>query len=277
MPLPLNKQACGVFSLHGNREIMVSARETTPLNAAWTHPALTNSSPPGEEEYVFEESLTSTHGRSILAFGITVISVIFGLFIILTAWPHAAGQAGSSSFPPDGPPQPPSLRPKDPVDPASIPTVDTAVVGSPTRPHARLQASGCPPLAAPPPGHRFLQIKNNCNESLWLGVIPAGAAVPPGNSWLWEAGECKTLTVVSSLASLRVWGRTHCDADFNCLTGSCRVDAYGGCTTAGETPCTLWEATLQDHCTPEPVAGMVREGGGREGGRGGEEGGREGS
>ena len=100
-----------------------------------------------------------------------------------------------------------------------------------------------------------LQIKNNCKESVWPGIIPAGAAVV--DSWLWKAGECKTLIVASSLPSLRVWGRTGCDAQFNCITGSCRVEGNGGCASAGEAPCSLWEATLQDHCTATPVAGMV--------------------
>lgn len=81
--------------------------------------------------------------------------------------------------------------------------------------------------------------------------------MPPGNTWLWKAGECKTLQVASSLPSLRVWGRTECDEDFNCVTGSCRVEGNGGCVSAGEAPCSLWEATLQEHCTQTPVAGMV--------------------
>jgi len=29
--------------------------------------------------------------------------------------------------------------------------------------------------------------------------------------------------------------------------------SYGGCTGSGAAPCTLWEATIQDHCTDEPV------------------------
>lgn len=30
----------------------------------------------------------------------------------------------------------------------------------------------------------------------------------------------------------------------------------GGCASAGEAPCSLWEATLQDHCTATPMPGM---------------------
>lgn len=87
-------------------------------------------------------------------------------------------------------------------------------------------------------------------------MIPAGAALPPGNSWLWKAGECKTLSVASSLPSLRVWARTGCDETFKCRTGTCRTEGNGGCASAGEAPCTLWEATLQDHCTATPMPGM---------------------
>lgn len=103
---------------------------------------------------------------------------------------------------------------------------DDAPVGSPTDPNPRKRESGCPVLGNPPPGRRYIQIKNNCKEPIWPGMIPAGAALPPGNSWLWKPGECKTLTVASSLPSLRVWARTGCDETFKCRTGSCRTEGY---------------------------------------------------
>jgi len=238
---------------------MPRATEATPLNASDA------SQTDDGGELTIEERFTSPQGRSILAFGLTIISVIFVLFIILTTIPHDHGKKKSSTPFTSSPGLKPTSSHASPSASAPAPTtpppekVDTtAAVGSPTDPHPRMSAPGCPVLGAPPPGRRFIQIKNNCKEPLWPGIIPAGSAVPPGNTWLWKAGECKTLQVASSLPSLRVWGRTQCDEDFNCVTGSCRVEGNGGCASAGEAPCSLWEATLQEHCTPTPVAGMVR-------------------
>lgn len=65
-------------------------------------------------------------------------------------------------------------------------------------------------------------------QPIWPGIIPAGAALPPGNTWLWKTGECKTLSVASSLPSLRVWARTGCDETFKCRTGTCRTEGSVG-------------------------------------------------
>ncbi|KAM3574150.1 hypothetical protein VYU27_003869 [Nannochloropsis oceanica] len=232
--------------------IMPRATEATPLNASDA------SHMNNGVELITEERFTSPQGRSILAFGLTVISVIFVLFIILTTLPHDHGKEKSSDPTTASPALKPISSHASPSTPApSTPAkFDTAAVGSPINPHPRVNAPGCPSLGVPPPGRRFIQIKNNCQEPIWPGIIPAGSAVPPGNTWLWKAGECKTVEVASTLPSLRVWGRTQCNEDFNCVTGSCRVEGNGGCVSAGEAPCSLWEATLQDHCTPKPVAGM---------------------
>lgn len=97
-------------------------------------------------------------------------------------------------------------------------------IGSPTTPHSRFSALGCPALDPAPPGRRFIQVVNECEESVWPGILPPGAAGLPEGGWEWLPGECKTLTVTSSLPSLRIWGRTHCDSSYQCITGSCITD-----------------------------------------------------
>ena len=201
---------------------------------------------------VEERFSTSRQGRTILAFSLSVLFVIFGLFILLSTMPHDHGSNGAS-----GKKSPSTSKPSAPAAPNPPPAVkDTAPVGSPTNPNPSKHVAGCPVLGTPPPGRRYIQVKNNCKMNVWPGILPAGATIPPGNTWLWKPSECKTLEVASSLPSFRLWGRTGCDDQFNCITGSCRVEGNGGCASAGETPCSLWEATLQDHCTATPQPGM---------------------
>ena len=76
------------------------------------------------------------------------------------------------------------------------------------------------------PRHARHRLKSATDQlqSIWPGILPAGAALPPDNSWLWKTGQCKTMNVASSLPSLRVWARTGCDADFRCVSGTCRTE-----------------------------------------------------
>jgi hypothetical protein len=54
------------------------------------------------------------------------------------------------------------------------------MIGSPTTPHSdTYREKGCPALPEAEPGRRLIQIKNNCKETIWPGMIPAGASPPP--------------------------------------------------------------------------------------------------
>lgn len=144
------------------------------------------------------------------------IAALFVLFLCLGPGDSSTGHGPSS-------PTTEQINTK-PTMTASSQKHDNAPVGSPTDPNPIKREAGCPALGNAPPGRRYIAIKNNCKEPIWPGIIPAGAALPPGNSWLWKQGECKTLTVASSLPSLRVWARTGCDKDFKCRTGTCRTE-----------------------------------------------------
>lgn len=110
-------------------------------------------------------------------------------------------------------------------------------IGSPTTPNRHpFHAAGCPALEEPPQGRRYVQIVNNCDETVWPGISPPGAAGVPKGGWAWEPQECKTLEVSSQLPSLRIWGRTGCDSRYKCITGTCMVD---GCVCLSRwTACT---------------------------------------
>ena len=111
----------------------------------------------------------------------------------------------------------------------------------------------CPRLK-PKIGYRALQLENNCNDTIWPAMIgPVGASfAPPTEYWEFKPGQCETIYVPQHYPSLRVWARTFCDRNFQCLTGSCMHDSQGSCVSAGETPCSLWEATFQGACQPGP-------------------------
>lgn len=143
-----------------------------------------------------------------------MIAALFVLFLFL----GSGGDSGHGSSPAGQSGKPSTMTTSSSTKYADAP------VGSPTDPNPFKREAGCPALGNPPPGRRYIAIKNNCKEPIWPGIIPAGAALPPGNSWEWKQGECKTLTVASSLPSLRVWARTGCDKDFRCRTGSCRTE-----------------------------------------------------
>lgn len=103
-------------------------------------------------------------------------------------------------------------------------------------------------------GYRAIQLENKCNSTIWPAMIgPFGASFPPPTpDWEFESGQCETVYVPQHYPSLRVWARTFCDSDFQCLTGSCLHDTRGSCVSAGETPCSLWEATFQGSCRRGP-------------------------
>ncbi len=102
----------------------------------------------------WEERFTSQQGRTILAFGLSVISVLFVLFIVLSAKPHGHGkeESGPAGHAPSGGTPPKPIK-------ATPPAVkDNAPVGSPTDPRPRISVPGCPVVAAPPPGRRYIQV-----------------------------------------------------------------------------------------------------------------------
>ena len=114
----------------------------------------------------------------------------------------------------------------------------------------------CTAMKNPPAGQRYLQIYNNCDQTIWPALMgQMGASFPPpeslkdsNDSWAFHPGTCETFQIPSHYPSLRVWARTHCNELHQCLTGSCITNGDGSCVSAGETPCSLWEATFQDKC-----------------------------
>ncbi|KIJ56342.1 hypothetical protein M422DRAFT_73163 [Sphaerobolus stellatus SS14] len=95
---------------------------------------------------------------------------------------------------------------------------------------------------------RTFTVKNKCTFDIWPAVYtdsssPSKPDVPTG--WKAEPGTSRSFKVPNDWTSGRIWGRTQCDDNGICSSGSCRggteCDSNAG---TGATPVSLAEWTL---------------------------------
>ncbi|RZR71325.1 hypothetical protein BHM03_00004682 [Ensete ventricosum] len=108
---------------------------------------------------------------------------------------------------------------------------------------ARRPVSGCPRRAKPSEGARVFTIVNECETTIWPGIIPGDSF--NGGGFALKRGQSVVIKAPVGWSG-RIWGRTGCNFDGNgngsCETGSCGSSLK--CTGSGETPATLAEFTL---------------------------------
>ncbi|RRT50282.1 hypothetical protein B296_00027527 [Ensete ventricosum] len=99
------------------------------------------------------------------------------------------------------------------------------------------------PRAKPSEGARVFTIVNECETTIWPGIIPGDSF--NGGGFALKRGQSVVFKAPVGWSG-RIWGRTGCNFDGNgngsCETGSCGSSLK--CTGSGETPATLAEFTL---------------------------------
>ncbi|KGN54266.1 thaumatin-like protein [Cucumis sativus] len=96
-------------------------------------------------------------------------------------------------------------------------------------------------------------IVNNCNESVWPGILGgAGQNTPKDGGFLLGSGQEVVIDVPDKWSG-RIWGRQGCNFDSNgkgsCDTGDCGGQLHCG-GSGGEPPATLVEMTLGSSSSP---------------------------
>ncbi|KAL7076016.1 hypothetical protein ACQ4LE_004345 [Meloidogyne hapla] len=89
-----------------------------------------------------------------------------------------------------------------------------------------------------------IQLINNCNELIWPAIKNDGEIINGGGFGPMQTGQIQNLSVPSNLKSARIWPRTGCGENMNCITGSCGNGVLTCNGLEGQIPASLAEFTL---------------------------------
>ncbi|KAL9278162.1 putative Thaumatin family [Arabidopsis thaliana] len=99
-----------------------------------------------------------------------------------------------------------------------------------------------------------LIIVNNCQESIWPGILGGGGQITPRNGGFHMGSGEETIIDVPDKWSGRIWGRQGCTFNQNgkgsCQTGDCNGGSINCQGTGGVPPATVVEMTLGSSSSP---------------------------